>query len=161
MSEYASWWKTAEIYDAEMKSFELNDITDFDTYIDALQDDNYSIYLQQMPWTCSDEVWEHIQEELEKLGFENVSDNDAYSSYAGIVSFSDPQENVASKEDEMQVEGRNAENGYYYAVSETGITINDVSYPGSYGIRIVVYDNLLERVVDSVRLQDDTLGLER
>lgn len=158
MEGYESWNDTVEVYDAEMKAFILNDITDWDLYMGALEDDNYCIYLEQMPWFVGNENWQIIQVDLADLGFANISDSQ--SLYMGIIDISDSQKNVERfNEEAPKIEGY--DDGIYYSLSKEVITIDKTNYPCTAGIRIVVYDKCLKRVVDSVFLGSESMELCR
>lgn len=158
LAGYESWDESVLIYEQEMKSFQLNDIQKWSDYKELLGDDNYCIFIEQLPWNCNFETWELLKDDLEQIGIDGLSD--PFVPHMGIYGMDEKGEDTALIPAEDTVIERRRD-GMYYSMQYGAVVINHQMFHCNGGLRIVVWDKVLKRVVDSVLIEDESLGLHR
>ena len=132
----------------------LMNITDFDTYIDALQDDKYVVCITSSYLDSS--LYSEYESGLKKLGFNSLK-----SYMTGIYQNSSLQESNTSSEEGQYLES--SINGHYVYMSSSSdesysdILVDNVEYTNDRpGITFVVFDTEKDKVVDSITWTYDT-----
>ena len=132
----------------------LMNITDFDTYIDALQDDKYVVCITSSYLDSS--LYSEYATGLKKLGFDSLK-----SYITGIYKNGSLQESNTSNEEGQYLES--SINGHYVYMSSSSdesysdILIDNVEYTNDRpGITFVVFDTEKDKVVDSITWTYDT-----
>lgn len=154
----AQWEETKDYYEHVIKNCELVHITDLAEYLKAIDDPNYSIFISVGNDAVAGLTDEMI-EALRELGVKtDWSDKYRWSYYAVIL----PGEDVIEEagEDELIVTGGFRDNRSVYTITSNGfytgsnatITIDGTEYSkNGRGFNIVVYDNVIMNVIDSVQ----------
>ena len=132
----------------------LMNITDFDTYIDALQDDKYVVCITSSYLDSS--LYSEYATGLKKLEFDSLK-----SYITGIYKNGSLQESNTSSEEGQYLES--SINGHYVYMSSSSdesysdILVDNVEYTNDRpGITFVVFDTEKDKVVDSITWTYDT-----
>lgn len=150
-TRYNDYQTNYQYYCAE----KLKRTTDLQKYLELITDSQYDLYF------CINDGLGDIksyQEILQILPFENLVKADWVTSYVGVISNGNILEDKLGKEIEISWSG--TVNGNYIEILSQGwrvgdngsIRINGEEYmlPEQRGLGIVVYDTLLNKVIDSV-----------
>ncbi|MGN0348855.1 MAG: hypothetical protein ACI4DR_04900 [Roseburia sp.] len=157
-SGYESWDESVSIYRQEMKAESMNDIVMWSDYIELLKDTNYRIYIEQIPWNCDDETWSKVKKGLEGIGANALLESTV--NYMAIIDMSNHENNREYvDEKDKSIEERDGQ--LYYKMKQGAIILNNQVFPCEEGLKIVVYDKKLQRVVDTVLIQSGSLNLQR
>lgn len=149
---------TKAFYDQVTKNANLQYITDFDEYLDAIDDPTYIVFM-----SINDDGTTALTdtdiEKMAKLGIAtDLRDKYRYSWYAVLSSGNALAENSASDQ-LITTSGRFGREKTWYSITSAGfpagaassIVINGQEFShNSRGINIVVYDNTCQAMIDSV-----------
>lgn len=153
----SQWENSRESYNKVVQNITLPYITDIAGYLDAVNKEYYTVFM-----AVKDEASKNLNEELvlkmKELGL-SVNLSEQYrKSYYAVIS---PEEVIEKVSDELiSTEGLFRNDRSSYSIKSAGfecgntcsIIINDTEYAKNLrGLNIVVYDNVYNKVVDSVR----------
>ena len=153
----SQWEDTKDYYTQTIKNCELSHISDFEEYLEAVNDPNYSVFISvknDAVGGLSDEQ----KQALREFGLEtNFDDKYRYSYYAVVI----PGENIIEKagKEALTATGsfRNGRSIYkitswgYYVNNMASIEIDGEEYCiNERGLNFVVYDNKTMKVIDQV-----------
>lgn len=155
--KYQQWEETVQVYEAEMEAIDIRRQTDWRSYIKNVSIGDYDLFVLQTPWTCDADKWQVIRDNMQLVGI-NLP-GDSQSNYMAVVNDKNMEMWVTEVNEDSNIERRRED--IYYKIDSSGITINKQIYPGINGLRLVVYDKLLQRVVDSIYINDNNLELKR
>lgn len=154
----AQWEETKGYYEHVIKNCELSHISDFVEYLKAVDDQNYSVFVSVYGDAVTG-LTDELKEALKELGVKtDWSDKYRWSFYAVILPGEDVIEEAS--EDILTITGGFRDNRSIYTITSKGyyagdlatITIDGIEYSkNGRGFNIVVYDNTIMDVIDSVR----------
>ena len=146
---------TKEYYEHIKKNCELNHIEDMLQYLRMIQSNRYTVFISMCNEGTSG-LPEQVREELQSLGLDTDFTNKAGRGYYAVIS---PETGVIemSAEEEVSMTASIREKKTLYTISsswfvdKTAINIDGKEYAQRHkGMNIVVYDNTLMKVIDSV-----------
>lgn len=155
---------TKEYYEQIIQNCELSLITDVDQYLEAIKDDRYTVFLSVYN-DATLGLKESTKKALANLGLQKDLTGKYQWSYSAVIS---PEHGVLEELNENYpavIRGSICNKRSLFTVSSSGalagsssiIQIDERSYSrGSRGMNIVVYDNQIGEVIDSVAF--DTHG---
>ncbi|MCF0133282.1 MAG: hypothetical protein HUJ72_05405 [Blautia sp.] len=155
--EDPQWEQGQKAYKDALYGASLQYITDYDQYIDALK--NYPDYTVFIGYKGdrNDYYTKEIQSKLKKLGLKSDLTQNSAACYYAIIDQEEIQENFSVNS--VSASGSFRDGRSLYSVTsaseEKGNTCSIIidgedESPNKTGLNIVVYDNFLKRVVDSV-----------
>lgn len=155
---------TKEYYEHIKKNCELPHITNINEYLEAIGDENYTVFIAAKD-DATARLTEDTKQKLRNLGLKYDLTDKYRWSYAAVIS---PENGIA----ECLEDGKTAtlagsirDKNTFYSISSCGykagskssITIDGTEYcRNTRGLNIVVYDNKLMKVIDKVTF--DTWG---
>lgn len=152
---YAKWDEDWEVYQQDKASYFLSIETDWASYVEKLQNPNYTIYMV-VRGSIGGHKYPELTGLLTGLGLDpNVRD----ANRTGYVAVIDSGEVINERMENKPISYRIDANGHHIELSSessnygnlASIKIDGVEhFINRRGLGIVVYDNLLEDVVDSV-----------
>lgn len=153
------WEQTKESYAAIQKDCELIHMTDIDSYIEALRDDRYSVFLSAKGGYAA-ALKDSTVQKLRQAGFEAALQTDAskedFYCYYAVLSDGQVEEYIGY---DQRVYGGSIRNGRTtFEITGGGSILIDgkeVSRQGE-GLNIVVFHNQENRVLDSVCFDTST-----
>ncbi|QCX33245.1 hypothetical protein FDN13_05755 [Caloramator sp. E03] len=153
---YEQWNKDYEIYNQVRTAIELRNETDIKRYIDLLKNKNYTIIV-----SCNEYKYLNFDDSLKNIGL-NLKEN---YNYIAILNNNSIIEEISSKDKIVKDIGLNNTQIKIKTCSDDknipSILIDKEYANFSKGINIVVYDNLLNKVVDSIFFDNDIMKKNR
>ena len=152
---YAAWEEDWENYQQDKASFYLSAETDWVSYVQRLQDPNYTIYMSAKD-CLGGEQYAYLTRELENLGLTDGLDGAGRTGYLAVI---DGGEVVYEHLEDVPLSYEVDINGHHAAMASesanngnrSSICFDGTEYSlNRRGINILVYDNVLEDVVDAV-----------
>ena len=154
---------TREFYDHIIKNCELTHITDINEYLQAIDDDNYTVFISVRD-DATGGLTDETKSGLSALGLCDLTDKYRWRYVAVISPENGVQENL-SENSPATLSGsiRNRNTFYtinscgYLAAQSSSIIIDGTEYcRNTRGLNFVIYDNELMKVIDKVTF--DTCG---
>lgn len=153
-SQYES---TKEYYTHILKNGNLVHIENIDEYLKAVIDPNYTVFITTQNEAAYG-ITESTLSQLASLGLKNSLKQKYGYAYAAVISQENGVTESISESDTVTLTGTLRNQASIYTVTGTDyfhssstITIDGIKYnTQSRGINIVVYDNTLRKVIDSV-----------
>ena len=151
------WEDTEWYFQKVLTNTQLRETTDLHEYISLITGDNYSIFISANGSAFSG-MNDTIRNDLEKLGVRTNLEKDSQNSFYAVVTPDGVKEQINSVKT-ISTGGNIHNNQVPYSISSAGpdtedkssIKIDGKEYSKSMrGLNIVVYDNDIMRVVDSV-----------
>lgn len=153
--EYADWDQDWQVYQHDKAAWELSHETDWGSYLEKLQDPDYSVYI-----ACKDNVGggkhPELTGQLKTLGLMPELETAGAVGYLAVIDGGEVIYEVLEDEPleyETVVGGHHIEmvsEGYHQG-NRASVRIDGAEHcMDRRGLQIVVYDNVLEDVVDSV-----------
>lgn len=153
--EYEQWEETRGWYEDTKKDCALRYITDFGEYLGELGDERYTVFITVkggVDGNLSDEVMDKIN----LLGLERDFWENSYDSYCAVISGGRVEEKIGETlyhsglirelRTSYEITGAGINSGNYCSVK-----IDGIEYAKQLqGINIVVYNNMTQKVIDSV-----------
>lgn len=160
------WEETRDFYESILREYEIIYTTDIYTYLDLINNERYSTFI-----SVRNEASAHLDEEMialmKKLGLSPKLENQYQASYLAVISGDNIYEEVGYEKLEYYGTIRNGRVSVELvsAGAECGsmssIIIDRQEYSvDKRGLNIVVYDNLLKKVIDSVNFDTSVQELE-
>lgn len=155
---------TKDYYAHIIKNCELPHILDINEYLDAINDEHYTVFISAM-YDASYGLTDDIKAKLKALGLQQDLSGKFRWSYAAVISPENGvSETLAEKEPAILFGSIRNKNTFYtvkscgyFSGSSSSIIIDGVEYCiNSRGLNFVVYDNHLMKVVDKITF--DTFG---
>jgi hypothetical protein len=153
--EYAYWWDDTQYYYKMVDEQSLKTTTDIKKWIEQVQNSNNYIVLGSYKNTTNNKISEETIQNMKTLGGDKLSFSfDIKDNYAFII---DNGQVIYEKKQKSKIAYKNEENWFKTRIdattSSSSIKIEAVEYSKNKdGINIVVYDKVLEKVVDSVNI---------
>ena len=150
------WERSREFYTAAVRNAELCHITDMIEYLEAIQQDRYTIFVAIMG-DASNFMSKDVVEKMQQLGLVIDLTEEYQKSYYAVISPDSILEEVGEKA--LSVQGSFRDGRCIYNISSAGykcgnycsINLDNQEYAKrKRGLNIVVYDNVYRRVVDSI-----------
>lgn len=154
-SMYSKWDDDYQVYQQDKASWLLSHETDWTSYLEKLKNPNYTVYLAAQDSLGGDKHPE-LTSQLKSLGLTLGLDDAARTGYLAVI---DGGRVIFEHLEDAQLAWSGKLNGIEAKLASeslnlgdfASIKLNSVEYAKNRrGINIVVYDNLLEDVVDSV-----------
>ncbi|MDR0979395.1 MAG: hypothetical protein LBL91_05705 [Lachnospiraceae bacterium] len=153
--EYAYWWDDTQYYYRWVDEQNLKTTTDIKKWIEQVQNSNNYIVLGSYRNTTNNKISAETIQTMKILGGEKLSFNfDLKDNYAFII---DNGQVIYEKKQKSKIAYKNEENWFKTRIdattSSSSIKIEAEEYSKNKdGLNIVVYDKVLEKVVDSVNI---------
>lgn len=154
-SGYAEWEKDWQVYKQDRASYYLAQEKDWSTYLEKLQDSNYTIYIAVRDSLGGDKHPE-LTEQLKNLGLTPQLDTAARMGYmavidSGEVAYEHLEDAPVSHEFDLNDHHVSLASESYKQGNRASIQLDWVErFVNHRGVGIVVYDKVLDDVVDSV-----------
>ena len=160
------WENSRDFYEAAAKSAALPHITDIEAYLEAIRQDQYTIFIAVKD-EASASINDSIAEKLRQLGLSEDLRGKHRNSYYAVISSQGIVERIGEQALSAQGSFRNGRCTYkissagYDVGNNCSIVINNVEYAkNKRGLNIVVYDTIYRKVVDSVSFDTYSSSLE-
>lgn len=154
---------TKDYYAHIIKNCELPHIMDIDEYLDAINDDNYTVFISTND-DASRGLAKNVESRLKALGLQQDLKDKYRWSYAAVISPENGVSEALSAKEPAILSGSIRNKNTFYTVTSCGyssgssasIIIDGIEYsPNVRGLNFVIYDNSLMKVIDKITF--DTL----
>lgn len=156
------WEETKDFYECLLKEYEIIYTTDIYTYLDLINDERYSIFISAKENALTP-LNEQIVILMRKLGLTVNFEDNKCTSYLAIINNGAVYEDVGYEKLEYSGTIRNGITKFTLISSGSqrenisSIILDEKDYSkNKRGLNIVVYDNVLKKIVDSVNFDTFT-----
>lgn len=152
----ASWEDTKSYYEQIQKDCELPHISDIDTYLTALKEGSYCIFIAAKD-ECTANLKDTTMQKLKELGLKTDLQGKYRYSYLAVITEQGIEEQIGEEKIQYSASIRNAlvpfdiESAGFTCGNTSSIKLNGREYSKNYrGLNIVVYNYETLKIVDTV-----------